>query len=281
MEPKVILPFESRPGQTPRKIEIERRKRLFASQKIEDLIAKELYNMRREYSTTPALTSAVTSAASSSDSAPISTPIISRKIENDISRLLPLSSFDDTEFEQRTIQEWLDMNANLPPSSKSATISSARGGKNNVQNFQITNNKRIVQATIPVPAKAIQKTQIPKLELNAPSMESLAGVEGTLTSWKDCLVTAYDFQENKWKVRWIKYNGWELDNRKEEGEEDLESDEEEESKIEGEEDEPDENEIPPELVGKPQEEIDLYCRKNEAWVERYDNLNIYILLIYI
>lgn len=35
LEPKVIVPFEQRPGKPPRRIEIERKKRLYASQNIE------------------------------------------------------------------------------------------------------------------------------------------------------------------------------------------------------------------------------------------------------
>ena len=39
IEPKVIAPYETRPGQIPRKIEIERKKRLYANQKVEMLLA--------------------------------------------------------------------------------------------------------------------------------------------------------------------------------------------------------------------------------------------------
>jgi hypothetical protein len=39
LEPKVIVPFEQRPGKPPRRIEIERKKRLYASQNIEVALA--------------------------------------------------------------------------------------------------------------------------------------------------------------------------------------------------------------------------------------------------
>ena len=40
-EPKVSLPYESLPGQPPRNIEIQRKKRLYSSHKIEDLLRAE------------------------------------------------------------------------------------------------------------------------------------------------------------------------------------------------------------------------------------------------
>jgi hypothetical protein len=41
LEPKVMLPFIPRPGETPRRIEIERRKKLYSQQNLKQLIEAE------------------------------------------------------------------------------------------------------------------------------------------------------------------------------------------------------------------------------------------------
>eukprot|EP01028_Stygiella_incarcerata_P009150 TRINITY_DN426_c0_g1_i1.p1 TRINITY_DN426_c0_g1~~TRINITY_DN426_c0_g1_i1.p1 ORF type:complete len:4140 (-),score=1088.60 TRINITY_DN426_c0_g1_i1:191-12610(-) len=69
LEPKVRLPFKKEPGQVPRRVEIERRRRVYQAVDIEGLFP------------TP----------KSQDG------------------YLPLESFDDTEFDSRTDAEWLDM----------------------------------------------------------------------------------------------------------------------------------------------------------------------------
>eukprot|EP01137_Pigoraptor_chileana_P006304 Opistho-2@50512 len=83
LEPKVMLPYKHGLGKTPRKIEIERRKRTFASQSIESLIA-ELGIDADEL--LPATTSVAGVAVSST--------------------FLPLEVFDNTDNECRTAEEW-------------------------------------------------------------------------------------------------------------------------------------------------------------------------------
>ena len=75
VEPKVLVPFSTRPGQVPRRIVIERQKRLFALQDLAQLL----------------LDHGVDSAVSDPPNA------------------LPLEVFDDTEYESRPIDEWLSM----------------------------------------------------------------------------------------------------------------------------------------------------------------------------
>ena len=49
LEPKVMSPFQTTPGTTPRKIEIERKKRLFAAQDITDLLLAEGVDYRFDF----------------------------------------------------------------------------------------------------------------------------------------------------------------------------------------------------------------------------------------
>ncbi|KAJ1636957.1 hypothetical protein T492DRAFT_353558 [Pavlovales sp. CCMP2436] len=74
LEPKVLVPFNPGKGETPRKITIERQKRLFSLQDIRQLLSDE-------------------------------------GIEPDFpdEGSLPLSLFDDTEFESRPPQEWVSL----------------------------------------------------------------------------------------------------------------------------------------------------------------------------
>ena len=82
VEPKVISPFVTRPGHIPRKIEIERKKRLYAAQDIEMLLqAKGI-----DYA--GALTTTLTN--------------VQQKLP-----VIPLEAFDNTSYEVRTPQEWL------------------------------------------------------------------------------------------------------------------------------------------------------------------------------
>ncbi|ORY49032.1 hypothetical protein BCR33DRAFT_714104 [Rhizoclosmatium globosum] len=191
LEPKVLLPYESRPGQTPRKIEIERRKRLYANQSIEVLIESAL---EEKLGDTPR------------------DPLASK---------LPLSAFDDVEYDQRTVKEWLDMS--LPTLE---SLEAAKAAENN-DKMAVIAADRVMKAAVPVPAKV-------NLPSNNPAF--------------DCLVTAYDSQENLWKVRFIGFNGWELDNG---GDYDM-----------------DENEDENEDEYEDETERLLACKTNEAWVER-------------
>eukprot|EP00951_Prasinocladus_malaysianus_P047438 scaffold650447_cov42-Prasinocladus_malaysianus.AAC.1 len=69
LEPKVMVPYDAPPGAVPRRVEIDRRKRLYAAQHVPDLIAKEGADIGK---------------ASAFD----------------------LAVFDNTDFEQRLAREW-------------------------------------------------------------------------------------------------------------------------------------------------------------------------------
>ncbi|CAM9197863.1 unnamed protein product, partial [Phaeothamnion confervicola] len=47
LEPKVQAPYETRPGEVPRRIQVERKKRLFAKQKLEDLLLERGVDLSR------------------------------------------------------------------------------------------------------------------------------------------------------------------------------------------------------------------------------------------
>ncbi|KNC54636.1 dynein heavy chain 2 [Thecamonas trahens ATCC 50062] len=83
LEPKVMSQFKTAPGKTPRKIEIERRKREYAAQDLEELLAAQGVDYR--------LSEAERNASAAFPS------------------YLPLEPFDDTEFEVRTPREWLEL----------------------------------------------------------------------------------------------------------------------------------------------------------------------------
>jgi dynein heavy chain len=83
LEPKVIVPYKPRAGKPPRRIEIERRKRLFASQDVEQLLRRKGIDYTR-YS--------------------VATDHRTGKPSH-----LPLEVFDDTSFESRSPSEWMDI----------------------------------------------------------------------------------------------------------------------------------------------------------------------------
>ena len=82
IEPKVIAPYETRPGQIPRKIEIERKKRLYANQKVEMLLAAKGIDYSVE-------------------------PIPSLSNINSGVPSLPLEAFDNEDFEVREPLDWM------------------------------------------------------------------------------------------------------------------------------------------------------------------------------
>ena len=170
LEPKVQLPFEGKPGDTPRKIEIERKKRLFSTQNIQSLIENAVKNIFEE------------------------------KDISQYSQQLNYEIFDDTEFEQRTITEWLNL--------KLDNESSESLEENNQVDDWVDKSapKHILFAKLPIPAVALRRK-----------------------SWIPCLVTAYDTLKNLWKVKWIKTSGWQLEFQADQDDEsdfDVEDDEE-------------------------------------------------------
>ncbi|XP_053785531.1 dynein axonemal heavy chain 1 isoform X3 [Desmodus rotundus] len=100
-EPKVQVPFLVLPGQCPRKTEIERRKRLYLSLDIEQLLASEGIDSNKLMPRHP-------------------DPYHPQTIEQGNDPLfpiyLPLKVFDNEEFDCRTPSEWLDMG--LEPGSQ-------------------------------------------------------------------------------------------------------------------------------------------------------------------
>lgn len=87
-EPKVQMPFVCGVGEVPRKIEVERRKRAFASMDIVALL--EMKWLR------------------ASDMLP-GGEYVTDKIPEDGGAFLPLEFFDDTEYDSRTPQEWVGL----------------------------------------------------------------------------------------------------------------------------------------------------------------------------
>lgn len=78
VEPKVMTPYNAVGDKTPRKIEIARRKRLYAQQDIEVLLRQAGVDDNEDESSSSV-------------------------------HQLPLESFDDTEYDQRTAREWAEM----------------------------------------------------------------------------------------------------------------------------------------------------------------------------
>ena len=150
LEPKVQLPFETKPGETPRKIEVERKKRLFSTQNIQMLIDKEIQR------------------------------IFGLKEISPYAQLLSYETFDDTEFEQRTLEEWLD----LKPKEISDLLSEESVG----DWVDKSAGKDIMFPKIPIPAVGLlRKARMP------------------------CLVTAYNSALDLWKVQWQKNSCWQLE----------------------------------------------------------------------
>ena len=83
IEPKVISPFVTRPGHIPRKIEIERKKRLYATQDIEALLGAKGVDYSNPL---------VTTLGNIKQGLPC----------------MPLEAFDNVDFEIRTPAEWLE-----------------------------------------------------------------------------------------------------------------------------------------------------------------------------
>ncbi|NXU71733.1 DYH1 protein, partial [Oreotrochilus melanogaster] len=91
-KPKVQIPFQSLPGQCPRKVEIERRRRLYLSFDINELLANEGIDsnelMPRHHD-------------------PGNMPTIEDKKDPVFPIYLPLEIFDDDEYDCRTPEEWI------------------------------------------------------------------------------------------------------------------------------------------------------------------------------
>jgi dynein heavy chain len=84
LEPKVQAPFRTRPGEIPRRIQIERRKRLYSAQRIEDLLEER--------------------GVAACGPHPSSLTAISPECPG-----LPIEIFDDESFEVRSAECWLEI----------------------------------------------------------------------------------------------------------------------------------------------------------------------------
>jgi dynein heavy chain len=205
MEPKVMLPFQTKPGQTPRKIEIERKKRTYSSKNITDLVFAKLEDLKSRKilpeNTFHSKKKAATLATSGGDVGvfdPLNAPLVP---VIDISHFLPLEYFDNTEYDCRTSNDWLDMRTAPELGRKAPTLFPIK------ENGLKKGNSIIKYAMVPLPAKAFD------------------GLD-----WYDCIAIAHDPRNNSWKVKWRGYNGWELD--KPNGEDEREIHAEDESLIE-------------------------------------------------
>ncbi|KAJ3275318.1 Dynein heavy chain 1, axonemal [Terramyces sp. JEL0728] len=194
MEPKVMLPFATTENQTPRKIEIERKKRFYSSQNIQALIALELDKLKEsgllslDSHHSPAnvqqLGDSMTNVVTEEEIDKKDSADDKKQEPKDLSHMLPLEAFDDTGYDPRTVDDWLDMSS-IPDDEASGSSKPIRLTKNGYPDIRF--------AVVPLPAKGFDGVQ-----------------------WQDCIVVAYDDINQKWKVKWRTYNGWELD-RKEGG----------------------------------------------------------------
>ena len=98
LEPKVMAPFVSRPGETPRRVQIERKKRLYAQKNVENLLHEKGYPPNVPKST---VTANLESEAGGGGVDVNDTDLYATE------RILPLEIFDNTTFDQRRCDEWL------------------------------------------------------------------------------------------------------------------------------------------------------------------------------
>ena len=121
-------------------------------------------------------------------------------LSTDYATLLPYEIFDDTEYDPRTSEEWLDMRM-----YGSMSELELNDEEKPVEDWVDKSAPSHIQfAKIPVPAKALYGSD-----------------------WKNCLVTAYDPELDVWKVVWRNGSGWELEHVQDDSS-DSENEEEEE-----------------------------------------------------
>jgi dynein heavy chain len=171
------LAVMDRADQTPRKIEIERRKRLFSSQNVTVLVNQELEEIRAKKRQHFVAEKQGASTISSSKETIATVP------ETDYAQFLPYELFDDTEFEQRTLEEWLDLRVATGLHS-SRMVSPVT----NSADHSDVDAQYIKSAKIPIPGKAFVKGE-----------------------WLNCFVMAYNTQTKLWKVVFRQTSGWELE----------------------------------------------------------------------
>ena len=99
-DPKVQVPYKVDSGMTPRKLEIERRKRHYTKlgKNFDSLLTQQSINTQELMPITDHTSNALLSSSSRGES---STPVFPS--------FLPLEIFDNTEFDSRTPKEWLEL----------------------------------------------------------------------------------------------------------------------------------------------------------------------------
>lgn len=175
LEPKVQIPSDSNTGKTPRKVEVERRKRLYSGQKIGELIVREAEAVSADIADTWRNSESYRLTGKSlfvqgENGHPSRIKILDDFPFEDFAEL---KYFDNTEFESRDLQDWLNIRSDHDASPHIPII------KDGVQ-----------YAKIPIPGKAFNAVE---------------------NKWADCLVYAYDHTNNLWKIQWRVQDGWGLE----------------------------------------------------------------------
>ncbi|KXS21750.1 hypothetical protein M427DRAFT_107149 [Gonapodya prolifera JEL478] len=177
LEPKVLLPYENRAGQTPRKVEIERRKRLYAKQDISEIleglgVTRAMMCAEEKFSVEPQSEHGSTMLGE-----PDSTPQYTTSPP-----FLPMSLFDNTEFETRSTSEWLNLNR-----------SNGAGGTDGSDQTQLTTHMFS-------PTSSTRRTQ-----WASPSIPAKAFHNG---DWHNALVMGYNPTKDVWRIRFTDASGW-------------------------------------------------------------------------
>ncbi|KAI9209204.1 dynein heavy chain and region D6 of dynein motor-domain-containing protein, partial [Polychytrium aggregatum] len=208
LEPKVMVPFESKPGQTPRKIEIERKKRIFSVQRVERLILQEFNEQSKHDRLLKTLDNAFFQPAPDPEVAEGSTTAISAVPEkapqvparNDYVRMLDLHFFDDSEFDPRINEEWLDMTNSPFVHSAEPPVGAP------VQSGDVYRS-----CAVPVPAKAQDQPG----------------------EWRDCVVLGFHPRVQMWKIKWKRRDGWDIPSDADVDEDDDDDDDDDEEEDPG------------------------------------------------
>ncbi|KAI8820875.1 dynein heavy chain and region D6 of dynein motor-domain-containing protein [Fimicolochytrium jonesii] len=180
MQPKVMLPFQSRPGQIPRRIEIERKKRLFSKQNIAQLIDQAIAETRKKLDEEKGVETQKPAAAAGGD-ADVTPDGQSKQDASELADFLPLDRFDNAEFEPRDISEWLDMETY---------------GAATEQRHQ----QNVTRKATPAPPVTADGTRFATIPVPAQAFNG--------TYWRHCFVLGYNEKTNLWKVRWRNISGW-------------------------------------------------------------------------
>lgn len=165
LEPKLRSTYVSKVGVTPRLIEIERTKRRYLSENLSQLISSSVSARMKDTE----LHSATPIDLMTSDNA-------------DLSSRLPLHLFDSTEYDPRTINDWLNVNT-IPDNAFEAL----RHERAYPAGQASAANPSLRYCTTPLPAKYLDGKE-----------------------WRVCIVVAYDFTTQLWKCEGRTYSPEEL-----------------------------------------------------------------------